>query len=249
MYIKINSPTIKRKDIHMTPKSKKITAITSASVLLIGVGVASISSHKSDADTSPPHSKKKSHHDKKSISVKSKKISKLDSKKLPKYIVIKGDSIDSIAKHFDVAPNDLAKKFNIPRNAKLIVGKTLAEQQKAIQDASSASNASSNASKVSSSAAAVSTPQTTPETGSSDTSQEPVQTPAPTPAPTPQPTAPQPAAPHHTPAPAPAPQPVPRPVPAPQPTPQPTPRPNPAPSKDPNSTDIGGASDVINGLG
>lgn len=228
----------------MAPKSKKITAITSASVLLIGVGIASISSHKSDADTAPSHSKKKSHHDKKSISVKSKKISKLDSKKLPKYIVIKGDSIDSIAKHFDVAPDDLAKKFNIPRNAKLIVGKTLAEQQKAIQDVSSASNTSSSASKVSSSAAAVSTPQTTPETGSSDTSQAPVQTPAP--APTPQPTAPQPAP---TPAPQPAPRPVPVPTPQPAPAPQPAPRPNPAPSKDPNSTDIGGASDVINGLG
>lgn len=226
----------------MTPKSKKITAVASASVLLVGVAVASVSYHKSDADTSPSHSKKALHHDKKSISVKSKKTLKLDSKKLPNYIVIKGDSIDSIAKHFDVTPNDLAKKFNIPRNAKLIVGKTLAEQQKAIQDAASASNTSSSASKASSSAAPASTSQTTPQTGSSNTAQAPVQTPAPTPAPAPQTTTPQP-----TPRSTPAPQPAPRPVPAPQPA--PAPRPNPAPSKDPNSTDIGGASDVINGLG
>lgn len=234
----------------MTTSKKKIAVITGASIIAAGgIGSAVAISNHTNHNTAPSKNKKsKSVSNQKSMKAKLKKEHLKDLSKMPDYIVIKGDTISSLSKHFNVDPNDFMKKFNLKSSDSLVVGTKLKDQRVAIDKINaekSKAESSSQTSTAQSTAQAPAQPSTNysaPTTNSSASSQQPYsattseqtapavtyQAPVPSyhaPA-QPTPTAPQQS--HTTPS-----------------SPAPTPS---TPSKDPNSTDIGGASDIIGGM-
>lgn len=252
----------------MASKSKKVSAIIGTSILVAGSGIAYVTSHNSSNTNKEPdeHATDKDSSQKSISSLKIKTNRNVDAQKLSNYIVVKGDSTMSLAKRFNVTESSLLKKFNLSKNDKLIPGVKMKDQANKIHEKMQASSSSSSVSQVSSSDTntAVTTDDSTSGTASSEQiveqSTPQVQTPQPAPAvPTPaQPVVPQQApvkqapvqeAPAPTPAPTPTPAPAPAPVQqAPAPTPVQKPAPS-APSSDPNSTNIGNASDIMNSLG
>ena len=249
----------------MASKSKKVSAIIGTSILVAGSGIAYMTSHNSSNTNKEPdeHATDKDSSQKSISSLKIKTNRNVDAQKLSNYIVVKGDSTMSLAKRFNVTESSLLKKFNLSKNDKLIPGVKMKDQANKIHEKMQASSSSSSSvSQVSSSDTntAVTTDDSTSGTASSEQiveqSTPQVQTPQPAPAvPTPaQPVVPQQApvkqAPvQETPAPAPVQQ-APAPVPVEQ-TPAPAQRPTApsTPSSDPNSTNIGSASDIMNSLG
>lgn len=245
-----------RTDSLMNSKSKKVSAIVGASLLVAGSGIAYIVSNDSlDANNTPDkHKSSEDSSQKSTSSLKIKNNGNIDAQKLSDYIVVKGDSTMSLAKRFNVTRSSLLKKFNLSKDDKLIPGVKMKDQANKIHE--KADQSSSSASQVSSSD--TNTPMTTDESTSVTASSEEiapqstpqVQTPQPAPA---VPTTAQPVVQQAPPAPTPAPAPVqqaPAPVEqAPAPVQQaPAPAPS-APSSDPNSTNIGSASDIMNSLG
>lgn len=250
----------------MASKSKKVSAIIGTSILVAGSGIAYMTSHNSSNTNKEPdeHATDKDSSQKSISSLKIKTNRNVDAQKLSNYIVVKGDSTMSLAKRFNVTESSLLKKFNLSKNDKLIPGVKMKDQANKIHEKMQASSSSSSSSVSQVSSSDTNTPVTTDETTSVTTSSEQieeqstpqVQTPQPAPAvPTPaQPVVPQQApvkqAPvQETPAPAPVQQ-APAPVPVEQ-APAPAQRPTApsAPSSDPNSTNIGSASDIMNSLG
>ena len=246
----------------MASKSKKVSAIVGASLLVAGSGIAyMVSNDSSDANNTPDkHTTSEDSSQKSTSSLKIKNNSNIDAQKLSDYIVVKGDSTMSLAKRFNVTRSSLLQKFNLSKDDKLIPGVKMKDQANKIHE--KAHQSSSSTSQVSSSD--TNTPVTTDETSSVTTSSEQieeqstpqVQTPQPAPAvPTPaQPVVPQQAPVTQAPvqeAPAPAPvQQAPAPVPVEQ-APAPAQRPTApsAPTTDPKSTNLGSASDIMNSLG
>ncbi len=244
----------------MTASKKKIAVITGASIIAAGgIGAAvAVSNHTNHSAAPSKNKKSKSVSNQKSMNAKLKKEHLKDLSKMPDYIAIKGDTISSLSKHFNVDPNDFMKKFNLKSSDSLVAGTKLKDQRATIdkinaeKSKAESSSQTSTAQPTDQAPAQPSTSYSAPTTNGSASPQQPYsaatpeqttptvtyQAPAPSYHAPAQPTPPAPQQSHTTPS---------NPAPAPRNPRNPSPSPS-TPSKDPNSTNIGGASDIIGGM-